>query len=254
MNPTDPLRTVSLPLRQLDQILPYSRDETGFLYWPDAWGTPALGIESERLSECVDEVNRRGLKGVFASGRFFQDDDLDFLTQLPKTEMVEFWDTPMQDVSGLHGLNGLRYLRLSCKRPAMDYSEIAPLTHLVLEHKARDRNLGSQESLEDLRVWRFKPKSGDFRSLQLPERLSELGIYFFNGSSLDGLANLQALKKLTIERCRNLESIAQLAESCPNLEHLAIIDCPRVTSELGEALATSLPKIDHLYAGNTRIR
>ena len=167
MTPTDPLRTVSLPLRQLDQILPYSRDDTGFLYWPDAWGTPALGIESERLSECVDEVNRRGLKGVFASGRFFQDDDLDFLTQLPKTEMVEFWDTPMQDVSGLHGLNGLRYLRLSCKRPAMDYSEIAPLTHLVLEHKARDRNLGSQESLEDLRVWRFKPKSGDFRSLQL---------------------------------------------------------------------------------------
>ena len=234
--------------------MPYSRDETGFLFWPDAWGTPALGVESERLSECITEFKRRELRGVFGSGRFFSSDNLDFLDQLPDTEMVEFWDTPLKDVSGLFSLNKLRLLRLSCKRPAIDYSKLAPLTHLVIDHNKRDRNLDKQSSIESLSVWRFKPASGDMQSLVLPANLVELGIYFFNGNSLDGLVRLEGMKKLTIERCRNLISIEQLAESCPNLEHLAIIDCPNVTPEAGEGLAGKLRHIDHFFVGNTQIR
>ncbi|MDJ0904635.1 MAG: hypothetical protein QNI96_01345 [Woeseiaceae bacterium] len=215
---------------------------------------PALGMESQRLTECVDAVKQRKLRGVFGSARFFEGDNLDFLEQLPDTEMVEFWDTPLKDVSALYGLKKLRFLRLSCKRPAMDYSQLAPLTHLVLDHNKRDKKLEAQHNIECLNVWRFNSTTGDMQLLHLPKSLQELGIFLFNGTSLAEMTELDRLKKLTIERCRNLESIESLSESCPGLEHLAIIDCPRVTQEAAEQLAGNLVNIDHLFAANTKIR
>jgi len=59
---------------------------------------------------------------------------------------------------------------------------------------------------------------------------------------------------LKISRCRNLASITALAKSCPNLEHLVITASGRVTAAEGERLARQLPKIQHLYAGNEKVR
>jgi hypothetical protein len=76
----------------------------GFILWPDAFYTPSLGMDSDRLSECVAEVKRRQLKGVFGTTPFFREQTLDVLLELPQLEAVEFWDVALKSISALYEL------------------------------------------------------------------------------------------------------------------------------------------------------
>jgi hypothetical protein len=49
--------------------MPIAR-EGRFLRWPDMVPAPGLGLESSRLDECVQEINRGNVTGVFGSSVF----------------------------------------------------------------------------------------------------------------------------------------------------------------------------------------
>jgi len=235
--------------------MPIKKDENGFYFWSDAHQTPSLGIETERLQDCIDELLRRGLSGVFGTTPHFQGGDLGFVRQMPDLESVEFWGVPISDLSALCDLAHLRFLRLfDGKRPGLDFGRLSQLQGMVWEYSKKDVGSGSLPNLTFLHLWRYKSGSGDMSDLDLPASLSELGIFWCNANSLDGLAPLPELKHLRISNCRSLASVTALAESCPNLEHLAITASGRVTVEEGERLARQLPRIRHLYAGSQRIR
>jgi len=235
--------------------MPIEKDEDGFYFWADAEETPALGIETDRLQACIDEVSNRELSGVFGTQPYFEGGDLEFLRQMRNLVSVEFWDVTISDLSALYDLARLRFLRLSdCKRPGLEFGRLSHLQRLIWEYSKKDVGGSSMSELEFLHLWRYKSNSGDMSGIDLPTNLSELGIFWCNADSLDGLTQLPNLKHLKISRCRNLASITALAKSCPNLEHLVITASGRVTAAEGERLARQLPKIQHLYAGNEKVR
>lgn len=222
----------------------------GFTMWPDAFYTPSIGMDSDCLSECVSEAKRRQLKGVFGTVPFFREDRLDFLLGLPELEAAAFWDVALRDISALYQLRELRYLRLGDKRPALDFTKLMSLRALVWNHRAQDRGSGFLHELKELYLWRYKPVEATFESLELPQSLSSLSILWSSAKSLDGLPSLPHLSRLVIERCRNLESLGQLAASCPNVETLVISASGRLSAKEAMRVASCLPRLQHLFAAN----
>ncbi len=222
----------------------------GFIFWPDATYTPSLGIESDRLHECIAEVKRRGLKGVFGTVPYFRESTLDFLLQLPELEAVAFWDVRFRSISELYTLSKLRYLRLSDRRPPLDLGRLRSLKILVWNHAPRDFGSGSLNLLEELYLWRYKPPTGTFEQLQIPPSLKSLGIFWSNAETLDGLPRLPNLIRLEVARCRNLESLGGLAESCQNLESLIVSASGRLHADEARRVGSHLPHLRHLVAEN----
>jgi hypothetical protein len=234
--------------------LPIALEDSGFISWNDATETPALGIQSDQISACISEVQRRELLGIFGTRPYFRETDLYFLRELPNLRAVAIWDIRLTDISALYDLRDLRYLRLGADRPSIDFARLPTLRTLVWSHRRGDVNAVTLPGLKFLHIWRFKSPSGDLSDLDLPSSLTELGIYWFNAKTVEGLSFLPNLLRLEIARCRNLASIHTLAEACPNLQHLVVTASGRVTVPEAERLAEKMPNLRHFYAANKLIR
>jgi hypothetical protein len=98
--------------------MPIARDDHGFLFWPDAWGTPALGLETDRMHACIEEVRVRQLGGVFGRHPEFKETDLSCLEAIPDLTGAAFWDTSLTDISTIYFLPQLAYFRERLKNLA----------------------------------------------------------------------------------------------------------------------------------------
>lgn len=231
--------------------MPIRFDVSRFKHWADSPWAPSLGIDSDQLRECLAETKRRKLKGVFGTNPAFRESSLDFLQQLPELSAVQFWDVSLEDISGLYGLNNLQYLRLSGKRPLLEFERLRTLKMLVWEHHKKDSGIGFLKELEFFHLWRYRASDKSAFELKLPDSLVELGIFWSNVETLDGLDCLPNLKKLEIARCRNLRCLGSLAEVCPNLEHLVVTASGRLTAKEAKSACAGLPKLRHFFAANT---
>jgi hypothetical protein len=94
-----------------------------FLEYREIGITPSLGLESALLRQCVEEVQRRGWRGVFGNPYFgFDEDNLDVLHQLPDLLQIWFWEINLKNVEGLYTLSSLRYFGVHDVRPSIDFS------------------------------------------------------------------------------------------------------------------------------------
>ncbi len=233
--------------------MPILEDEKGFLYWEDAWGAPSLGLNSECLQTCIDEVLSRDLEGVFGHHPVFQEPDLKCLSQLSHISCLQLWDITLSDVSALYELKSLKFLRLSGKRPSIDLTRLKSVQNLVLEHHRRDIGLSELHDLKMINLWRYKASSPEAYELELPPGLEEMGLFWSNVESLDGLGRCPNVKKLEIARCRNLTSLGKLAETFPNLEHLVVDACGRLTAKEARRALSGHESIRHAFAGEQLI-
>jgi hypothetical protein len=217
--------------------------------------TPCIGLESDMLDACVDECLAQGYKGVFGMEPFgFRERDLDSLRRLPHLETAWLPDLPLDSIDGLYALPGLRYLGIGPKRPAIDFSRFPELETVVWHPRAKDHGVAALEGLRLLHVWRFAPKDKSFGSLELPASLYELGVFWSNPPDLSGMRPIPGLRRLVIERCRNLQDISAIPELFPALEHLVVAACGKVTAEQGEQVVARLPALRHAVAGNRRLK
>jgi hypothetical protein len=228
----------------------YANRSNGFILWPDAGYAPSLGIESDQLQACIREVKRLALKGVFGTVPYFRETELDFLAELPELESVQFWDVKLSKISALYGLTRLRFLRLTDQRPPLDFARLGSLEGVVWNYVPKDTGSASLRKLQELYLWRYKPASSDFHALALPSSLGTLGIYWSNATTLAGLPSLPKLTRLDVARCRNLESLGDLAQACPNLESLIISASGRLRADEAMRVASSMPRLRHLVAEN----
>lgn len=233
--------------------MPIAR-EGKFLQTHDLAHVSCLGIESNRLEECIARIRRKRIKGVFGHPSFgFTGADLDFLRQMPWVEVVWFWDVSLTNIDGLYALPDLQHLGVHPKRPGIDFGQFLRLRKLILEPRRGDRGVGSLPELGLLHIWHYRPAGRDFSRLEFPESLTELQIDWANATTLSSLPSLPRLRRLEVHRCRNLESLADIGVKFPQLEHLVVAACGRVTRAEGERVVADLPNLSHAYVGDKKL-
>jgi hypothetical protein len=215
---------------------------------------PVLGLESCMLDACVDEAASAGYAGVFGSPVFgFQEQTLDCLLSLPELKSVWFWDIELEDIDAVYSLKSLQSFGIHPRRPAVDFSRLPTLKRIVIEPRTKDRGLEALSLLEMLHLWHYAPKSKTFHGLPVPSRLVELQVNWANPKSLQGLPLLPCLKRFEIHRCRNLESISDLPELFPHLEHLVVTACGRVDPAQASRLRSQLPRLKHAFVQGVKV-
>ena len=180
----------------------------------------------------------------------FAEDDLDFLHRLPDLERIWFPEGVLRDVDGVYALGKVRKMVLPPKRPGVDFSRLSTLESLVWEHNPKDTGVASLARLQALHVWRYKPKRKTFDGLEIPSGVTELGIFFCNPRTLEGLPVLPHPRRLVIERCRNVESLAELPRVAPSLEYL-VAPCRRISD--GPEVVRHLPRLQHAFVRDRRL-
>lgn len=233
--------------------MPISHDDRGFLFWPDAWETPAIGLETKRLQQCVDEIRARNIRGVFGRHPEFQEPDLSCLLELTDLTAVELWDVTLNDITALYGLSKLSHFRISGKRPPIKFEKMTSVQNLVLEHHKNDTGVSTLTNLMMMHLWRFKAKAKDAFKFGLPRELEELGVFWSNIESLEGFGICPKVKRLEVARCRNLHSLGDLRTAFPKLEHLVVDACGRLTAEEAKRALTGHTNVKHAFAGKQLI-
>lgn len=233
--------------------MPISRNSRGFLISSDAWGAPALGLETEKLQSCIEELRVQGYENVFGRYPEFKESDLKCLEAIPDLRSAAFWDINLSDISSIYHLPYLTYFRISGKRPPIDFARLPSIQNLVVEHHKRDLGYTELSKLKMLHLWRFKAPTRDVFEFHLPETVERLGIFWSNVEHLDGFGRCPNVRKLNIARCRNLNSLGNLRENFPRLEHLVVQACGRLTAEEVRRALKGHPNIQHALAGKKLI-
>ncbi len=233
--------------------MPITRDERGFLIHPDAWGGPAVGLETVNLQACIEEVQSRKWSGVFGRHPEFKDADLSCLEATPHLTSVQLWDINLSNVSTIYGLPQLAYFRISGKRPPIDFAKLPTVKHLVVEHNSKDVGFSMLPATKMMNLWRFRAPAKSAFEFDLPDTLEKLGIYWSNVESLSGFGVCPNVRRLEIARCRNLLSLGNLRSCFPKLEHLVVDACGRLTAEEAMRALDGHPNISHAFAGKKLI-
>lgn len=188
-----------------------------------------IGIESNRVSECVKQYHRRKCNGVFGHFSFgFKGSDLDFLPQMPGAKAVWFWDCHFSSVDGIYALATMQRCGVMSKRPGIDYSRFPELKQLVVHWNRKDKGI-LESSVEDFSLWHCNPKSKSFEGVEVPTDVHNLRITWFNPTSLDGLPVLENLETLQLQMGRNFVDASSIVRLAPNLKKFYIDNCKRLT-------------------------
>lgn len=215
-----------------------------FLETSDLGIAHSLGIETHKIDDCIKEIQRRNILGAFGCPVFgFKQEDLDFFRKIPFIRQVWFWEIDLKDIDGLYALKELEYFGVSDKRPSIDFSRFPNLKKAVWHPIRNDSGLETLNKLEELDVWRFKPKDKSYSNIEIPKSLKKLDLNWCNPISLKEMPVLNSLEELQIHYCRNLESIETLFEVAPNLKRLIITRC----ANLAEYEIVKEQEWEHLY-------
>jgi hypothetical protein len=201
--------------------------EGNFLVTHDLGITSSVGIESERLSECIKEA--RSFQGVFGSPSFgFRQRDFEFLRDLRHLRQVWFWDCEFASIDGIYALQDLEYCGVMEKRPGIDYSRFPRLKTVVSRWNTNDTGIDTS-TIRKFYFWHYKPRSKSFEGALFPPEVEELELNWVNPSSLTGVSPLPKLRELGIHRSRNMEDLSMLPVVAPNLKKLIVTSSKRVT-------------------------
>lgn len=200
-----------------------------FLEAEDLGFAHSLGVETSLIDGCVREIQRRGVLGVFGCPVFgFNQDNLNFLAEIPFIKQVWFWEIALKDIEGLYSLSDLTYFGVHEKRPGIDFSKFAKLRKAVWHPVRNDSGLAELKCLHGLDVWRFKTKDKTYEGIDLPRNLKQLDLNWCNPTSFAGMPILSQLEELQIHYCKNLQSVESVFEFAPNLKKLVITRCPNI--------------------------
>lgn len=225
----------------------------GHLWWPaDSSYQAHLVLQSSRLTECIEIVQAEGLRGISGTFPYFTDRNVDFLGDLPDLEEVQLCNVELDDLEGLYRLPRLRYLRITGKRPAIDFSRLQTLTGVAVEHRPKDRGFAELSDLIEMDSWRYKPAQAAF-DLALPVGLRKLLVVWSPMETISTLGPLPDLRDLQLERCRNLCDLGDLVANFPRLEHLTILACGRLTRTEAERAISGHPALTRVIAANKLI-
>ncbi len=210
------------------------RDASGFLEWHDRLiEFPSVGIETARLGECLVYYHEKRFEGLFGCPSFgFQQDNLDFLSEVPNCKRLWFWDVELHSIDAIYSLMQLRSFGVHPKRPGIDFSRFPELQTAVVFWLKADRGIGSS-AITNYDLWHYKPTSKSFAGLEMPQNVRHLELFWANPATLEGLPEMPQLEELQIHRCRNLHDLSALPRVAPNLRKLLTTTSSKIDATAG---------------------
>ena len=228
--------------------------ENGFLVTHDLTHVSCLGLETDRMDACLEHLAEKQFRGVFGAPCFgFHGEDLHCLASAPDLRAVWFWDIQLKDIEGLYALRQLEHFGVHPRRPPIDFSRFPELHTASIEPRTEDCGLDALSRLRRLFLSRCPPRNRSFDFLPLPESLEELGISWSSADSLACLPALPELRRLQIERCRNLVELGDLVARFPRLEHLVVDYCGRLDTKATEEAVRVLPHLNHAFVQGEKL-
>lgn len=207
---------------------------SGFREWHDSVeGVPGVGVETNRIDECLAYYHKHGFRGLFGNPAFgFAQDNLDFLTHATNAKWLWFWDVSLRNLDPIYELTDLEYLGIHPKRPGIDFSRFLRLRQVINHWIKADKGI-SASKITEYHLWHYKPTSKSFEGLELPADVQRLELYWANPASLAGLPVMNQLKVLQIHRCRNLQDLSALPRIAPNLRELLATTSSKIDATAG---------------------
>lgn len=208
--------------------------DSGFYEWQDnIEGVPAMGVETDRIDECLAHYHRQGYRGLFGHPSFgFTQDNLDFLSRATNAKWLWFFDISLRNVEPIYELKELEYVGINPKRPGIDFSRLRSLRTAINEWVKADTGI-TASTITEYHLWHYKPTSKSFAGLEIPAGVRRLELYWANPASLSGLPVLTQLKVLQIHRCRNLHDLSALPLIAPNLRELLTTNSSKLDATAG---------------------
>ncbi|MES0883618.1 hypothetical protein [Roseibium sp. SCP14] len=192
------------------------------------------GPWQSRFKPVMEQFCATGLRLSRSLG--WQNEPLTFLEELPELTGLEIYDWDVKDLTPLASLPGLQTLGLQCRfASAPDFLSFSRLQNVYITWRPRAEALLLHEGLTRLSVENYP--GDDLTPLARLNRLKELRLTSRKLSSLLGIGNLPALKRLDLYSCPKLSSVEPLT-ACNRLKTLEIETCKQIGSLNGiEALS-----------------
>lgn len=208
--------------------------ESGFREWHDNFEkVPAVGMESNRVDECLAHYHRHGFRGLFGNPSFgFTQDNLDFLADATNARWLWFWDVSLRHVDAIYELTDLEYVGINPQRPGIDFSRFRALRTVINHWIKADAGL-KQSTTTEYHLWHYKPKSRSFEGLEIPAGVERLELYWATPATLVGLPVMTKLRVLQLHRCRNLHDLSALPHIAPNLQELLTTTSSKIDATAG---------------------
>lgn len=201
----------------------------GFLYFENM-DSPVLPkytliIEAPMLREYKKYIEHHNISSIMINSNYTNGviGDLSFLGESSSKIKSLTILQPNIHIGGIDNLVNLEVLSLeSPLKKDLDISIFKLLKYLNCVYSSRIRNLESAYSLKFLSMIGFK--MDDLTIMEDLKLLETVTLYNTNIESLDGIANLINLKKISIDKAPRLKSLNGFSESNSNMEEVEIFN------------------------------
>lgn len=191
----------------------------------------SLALDSRRLNECIEEMQRTGIKSVHLNSEFGwkKSSSINFLQEHSWIEGVEILEDDI-DVAVLNQMPNLKWLRLVGRsvKGQIDFNNLKNL--LSFEAFWKKSNFLNFECCTSLQyVWISRCPWADFKILDGFIHLAKLKLHYGHLQTLHGISALRSMSSLHLGSFPHLSSVEEL-RFCNSLERLVIEKCKKIES------------------------
>lgn len=217
---------------------------------------PKKSFSDHTLEEHIEFVNKHKIEKAFITA-----DDISFISRCPSLKrlyIVPSNTAPEQfDYSPLYELPEIVYMdcatayggAMEPRHTSIDYSKIKGLRKAYIRGAGHE-NYEKSELLEELHIGNDN-RSSDLSKISLISSLKSLWLCECSLKSLNGISNLNNLQQLSLDYCRSLCDIFELASVAESLRSLSICISPKLKDF---SVLSNLVNLEHLeLKGNNEL-
>jgi protein phosphatase 1 regulatory subunit 7 len=210
-----------------------------------------IAVESERLDQYVNYINKNNIKYVTVSLFWgYKQKDISFISKCPTIECLGLSSPLINDYSPIYNLKQLKWLRVDDPQNIVDLAQLPALEELHIDHHKHIQNLGRCSSLKTLDTSFYNPPEKNMVELSNLLNLTSLRIYRSNVDSLKGLGNLNHLEHIFLYSFPNLHCIDELNKISDSLTVLVVEGCKKIENFEFVACLSKLKVLKFVNCGN----
>jgi hypothetical protein len=224
----------------------------GLLFFKEKSGVDSilgdrLIIDSGRIGEICDYVNKHKIKSVTINSAYFKLANLDFLNDIPFVEGIFIVHEDL-DLSILNSLRNLRVLRIGETDTAIDFKNFPNLEVLGATYNEFIVNVSSCKKL--FWLWFDEFREDSLQKISALSMLEYLNLYKTTIRNLEGFSLLTKVKEVHIDAAPRLESCAGISESNSNLAVVDIYNAKKLSDYRAIGNTSTIKKIFFTKTGD----